>query len=318
MNKNGIYFSSVLLGCVIPLTTALADEDHHEHNKICQGSAPPILETADFDGNGIVNQNDIVLLKKAKKREIYYAFYDINADGKINRQDIRQAQSDLGKSSSSLDQQKAILFHQVSQFQLTDSKQELAATRYNEIAGSLAGHGEHWFYNLPSSPDNPYRPGGINYSKDDNSAKGVFWSVDALPVFENGATDYPAPGGDWMTSRVIAFAGAAPKLTESPDEHWHTHAGLCVTAQMGASGPEPVLNQHTSFAECQAQPTLFKTAGEVNAWFNIWMLHGWMFDLNPAGFFANTHACLDQNSPAEHTINGGRTVPEFFMMHHGG
>lgn len=312
--------SCLITGALLPISPMLADDDHdhdHDDRKICMGQAPAILEVADFDGNGIVNEDDIMIIKRAKKQDVYYAFYDINADGKFNSHDIRHAKSDLGKKSSILDQQKATLFHQLKQLQLIDNEPELRATRYVEIAPSLAGHGEHWTYALPSNSDNVYRPDGVNFSADDNTVRGIFWSQDAIPVFENGATDYPDPNGEWVTSRVVSFAGQPPKYTNSPDEKWHTHAGLCVTADVSPKGLVPVLHQHTSFAECQAFPSVVKTDGDYNVWFNIWMLHGWMFDLNPNGFFAGTHPCADPGSPSEHTINEGRTVPPFFQHHEG-
>jgi len=310
----GKKFVYLLAGGLIPFTASTADDDHKDNN-ICMGEAPSILDVADFDGNGIVDQNDIVIIKHARKQKTYYAFYDINADGKFNKRDIQQAETHLGLSSSNLDQQKAILFHQIKQLQIVDNEPELSATRYVRIAPSLAGHGEHWTFSLPDSGETAFRPGGLNFSAEDSSAKGVFWSHDATPVFENGATDYPQPGGEWMTSRVIAFSDQAPNYTESADEIWHTHAGLCVTANNGSNGIVPVLHQHTTFAECQSLPTLVKTGGDYNLWFNIWMLHGWMFDLNPNGFFAGTHPCVDSDSPTEDSINEGREVPHFFQHH---
>ena len=307
--------TGLLIGTLLPFNPLMADDDHDNDQKICMGKASPILSVADFDGNGIVNSDDIIIIKRARKHEIYYAFYDINADGEFNWNDIRHAQSDLGKKSNSLDQQKAILFHQLKQLQIIDNEPELIATQYVKLAPSLAGHGEHWSYNLPSNSENIYRPDGVNFSADDNTAKGIFWSQDATPVFENGATDFPDPAGKWINSRVVSFAGQPPKYTNSPDEKWHTHAGLCITANYSPNGLVPVLHQHSSFAECQAFPSVVKTGGDYNVWFNIWMLHGWMFDLNPDGFFAGTHPCTDPGSIMEHTINEGRAVPPFFQHH---
>ena len=308
----------IVSGLLIPLSTSIADEDDKDHdNGVCMGSAPAILSVADFDGNGIVNDDDITIIKRARKKKSYYAFYDINADGKFNKQDIRHAQSDLGKSSTTLDRQKAVLFHQMKGFQIIDNEPELLATQYIKIAPSLSGHGEHWSYDLPSNPNNIYRPDGLNFTAENNRAMGLYWAEDATPKFENGATDYPQPGGKWMTSRVVSFDGHPPKYTDSPDESWHTHAGLCVVATQGNNQIVPELHQHTTFAECQAYPSLFKTGGDYNLWFNIWMLHGWMFDLNPNGFFAGTHPCADPDSIPEPSINDGREVPHFFQQHHG-
>ncbi|MDH5728311.1 MAG: hypothetical protein OEZ58_04940 [Gammaproteobacteria bacterium] len=306
--------------CVMMLSSfcsslAMADDNELDEREICQGSAPALLSVADFDGNGFVDENDIVLVKKAAKKDIYYAFYDYNADGEVNRKDVRLAKSDLGKSSSALDRQLAKLFHYNKQLQLVDSKQELRAMDFGVIAESLAGHGEHWS-DWGGNRGGMLMPEGINVNADEK-VMGLYWSIDAMPVFANGATDYPTPGGAWQDSRVIAFADPQPKYTQSDDEKWHTHGGLCLTVEPGPAplGYKAVLNQHTSFNECQAIPSLIKTAGEYNAWFNIWMLHAWIFDLNPNGVFGNLHPCADANSPAEETINGDREVPVFFQHH---
>lgn len=306
----------LFLSAVTFVPSVMADDDDDER-AICQGNANPILSVADFDGNGIVNRDDLVLIKKAKEKEVYFAFYDINVDGEIDKNDVYRAESDLGKFSTALDQQLAKLFHYTKQYQLVDSTAEAKAMDYFKTAEALAGHGEHWDSASPYIETSPVAPSGLNIAADDQRVLGMYWGIDAVPVFENAANDYPQPGGDWMDSRVIAFDGHPPKFTVSPDEKWHTHAGLCITVEMGQTEPKVVLNQHTTFNQCQSIPSLVKTGGDHNLWVNIWMLHGWMFDLNPNGFFANTHPCADPDAPAEETINGGREVPPFFQHQHG-
>lgn len=309
--KQGKFFATLLLTSVA-VQTAYADDDKA---KICNGYAPPIMTTADFNGDGIVNEDDVVLISKARKKEIYYPFYDLNADGKINRLDIRMTRDQIGQTSSNSERLIAKIFHGTKQYQTVESPQELVAMDYLKLAESLAGHGEHWF-DIAQGGENPFYRPGLNFSHDRNQVMGMYWAIDAIPVFENGATDYPAPGGDWEDSRVIAFAGTPPKYTDRPDEKWHTHAGLCITMEMGNSGPQMVLNQHTTYAQCQQRPSLIKPDGVHNMWSNLWMLHAWMFDLNPNGLFANTHPCADPDAPLEETINGDREVPPFFK-HHG-
>lgn len=306
----------VLLSSILVMSAAMADDDDDERG-VCRGEAPAVLTVADFDGNGLVDEGDLLLLKKAKKKEIYYAFYDVYVDGKIDRHDIRKAEADLGKSSTLLDQQLARLFHRTKQFQLVDSNVETGAMGYMKFAEALSGHGEHWSDITIEHRPGFFTPNGLNVAANDQKAMGLYWAMEAKPVFENGATDYPMPGGDWMDSRVIAFAGHPPKFTVSQEEKWHTHAGLCFTVEMGETRPKIVLNQHTTFMQCQSLPSLVKTAGDYNLWDNIWMLHAWMFDLNPNGIFANTHPCADPYAPTEESINGGREVPAFFQHHHG-
>lgn len=162
-------------------------------------------------------------------------------------------------------------------------------------------------------------------------------------------SDFPAPGGEWQDLRVAAFyegpdpqgTGAihppkafegAPTMMQAMQdgtdmrlaEMWHTHAGLCLTVQIGESGPYPSISQHTTFNECQAKPNLAQqpigqnpVTGEVvmgNAWLNIWMMHLWFFDLNPNGLFAGTHPDIDPCGVSEDTINDGKRVPPYFHM----
>lgn len=310
--RKPIYTLAGLL-CLAPVTL-LADDEEQE---ICNGGVQPILSVADFNGDGTVTEKDITIIKKAVKKENYYAFYDVNLDGKLDRRDIRRAKHDLGLSSNLTEQLLAYLFHRTKQYQLIDSPEEMMATGFSTIADSIAGHGQHWIDFVDPVEGNFWRPNGLNFSKNDQTVKGVFWSKDAIPVFENGATDYPTPGGLWETQRVIAFADTPPIFTGDPSEVWHTHAGLCITAEGTFESPVISLNQHTTFAECQALPSIYKVPGtNYNPWFNQWMLHAWMFDLNPNGIFGNTHPCVDPQSPDEATINGDRPVPPFFQHHH--
>ena len=302
--------------------TVLADQDS-KTVRICGKGVTPILSVADFDGSGSVDQRDITLIKHAVKNKRYYAFYDLNTDGKINREDVALAEVDVGKTSGEEDQSLARLFHQVKQFQLVDSREELNAMGFSQGTGSLAGHGEHWTNRdgalsiIGWKPADFGKADGLNVPMDGNSVKGMFWGVAAQPVFENGATDYPTPGGQWETSPVVAFADMPPVFTGSPDEHWHTHAALCITTEAQADGLKYNLNQYMTYAECQTLPSVTKSIRGGNIWINVWMLHVWMFDLNPNGLYANTHPCVDPDAPSEDAINGGRPVPPFFQ-HHGG
>ena len=324
--KISIISIKLIFSILLALSTSLTFADSRK--QIICGSPNSILTSADFDGSGTVNKDDIILIKKVLKRKQYYAFYDFNADGKLNKKDVEAAKNNIGATSSMLDREMAKLFHQVKQYAVVDSTIELIAMGQLKFADSLAGHGQHWI-NLAGRDASVgrgiskfFRPEGLNIPQKGKSVWGLFWAQAAVPVFENGATDYPQPGGAWMNSRVVSFSGAPPKFTSSASETWHTHAGLCFTASDVEGKEKIILNQHTTFLQCQAMPTTRKlgvtsTGISINPWINVWMLHVWMFDLNPNGIFANTHPCLDPNAPSEHEINGDRPVPPFFQ-HHGG
>jgi len=310
MNK--ILPSVVLL--ILSTTSISLFAGEHER-KIC-GVVDPLLSVADFNGNGVVDQDDITLITNVKNKEQYYALYDVDTNGKIDDADISLASEQLGSTSQIIDQQLAILFNRNKQFQLVEDISEIRAMAYSMVASSLAGHGEHWEDLMSPILTDFLRPNGLNIPKAHDGVSGVFWIVDTTPVFEFGATDYPTPGGEWETQRVVAFGDNAPKIFASPNENWHTHAGLCVTVDIGVSGPEIILNQHMTFAQCQELPSLVKVPEtNNNTWVNIWMLHAWLFDLNPKGVFGNTHTCVDPDSPSESDINSGREVPPFFQNH---
>ncbi len=323
MKKSLIVFFTYLI-----LSTNLSFADSKKQ-KLC-GAPASILTTADVDGSGTVDKSDVKLMKKVLKRKKYVAFYDLNADGKFNKKDVEMAKQDLGNVSTPLDRDMAKLFHQVKQFGVVDTTIELKAMGQLKFADSLAGHGQHWI-NLKGRDaavgrglSEFYRPEGTNVPEKGDQVAGLFWAQAAIPVFENGATDYPTPGGAWMTSRVIAFAGNPPDFTSanSAIEIWHKHPGLCITVEDVDGTEKLVLNQQTTFLQCQLMPSirkLGKTANgtEINPWVNMWMFHVWMFDLNPNGIFANTHPCIDPDAPSEQEINGGREVPPFFKIHAG-
>jgi len=50
-------------------------------------------------------------------------------------------------------------------------------------------------------------------------------------------------------------------------------------------------------------------------WTNFWMVHMWIYDLNPKGLFGGAHPCVEPNGPSDKTINGDRPVPHFFKGH---
>jgi hypothetical protein len=177
---------------------------------------------------------------------------------------------------------------------------------------------------------------GLNILDDGSQIKGLFWGEIAKPLFfknparpERGLSslDWPKPGGKWQDRRVQAFAGEPPKFTSSDEEMWHTHAGLCNI--MDPRSGELSLHQHTTFNECQAyenHPAWQAVIGhdpvtgeEImgNLWGSIWMIHMWLFDLNPYGFFGGLHPDADPCSPMEETINEDREVPMWFHMRHG-
>lgn len=322
MKKHSFAIAGLLSYTALSLASLSSASAAGSHEISCDSPAKPLLSVADFDGSGQVDRNDIQAIGDIFRNGTYYSLYDRNADGTVDTHDIMLSVRDMGKTSSLTDQQLAQLYDHLKPLQTLSGYENIAAPGFEPITPALAGHGVHW-----TESGSPFDVTGINVSSDHSAVKGVYYSVDAIPLFRDtsspsglGTLDYPQPGGAWMYERVQAFANMAPDaFPESQEDSWHTHAGLCITLQNLGSGPQLVLDQHTSFMECQSLPSLRKVnvgGVEMNAWFNIWMMHVWLFDLNPMGVFGNIHPCLDPDAPQESSINGDREVPPFFQHHH--
>lgn len=341
--------------------TAMGDMDGGHHGgAVCGDPAQALLSVADFNADGRVTGKDIAMLRKILKktdddedeygdddsdddRKVkkhksypYMALYDLNADHVVDKHDLDLAKQQKGMQSTEFDREIAAMYQRFQRLQFVDSEARLMQWGYNPIPVALKGHGVHWFNQAGmesmlgmSKPDINVAE-GLNVESEDKKVHGLFWAYPADPVFDNGATDYPQPGGAWQDQRVIAFSNTPEKMTSSEHENWHAHAGLCMTVihSNDANGNlvrTGYANQHLSFNECQALPNdekqkMFDDQGnvvaEVNMWATFWMIHMWMLDPNPNGFFAGTHPCVEKNGLDEAAINGDREVPMFFKMMH--
>lgn len=155
-------------------------------------------------------------------------------------------------------------------------------------------------------------------------------------------------GGDpdclWANYPVVRFANPSPQLSgDSVCEAWHAHAGLCMFVNDATGLTEA--HQHTTLNEClqmsdergsPSPPWMGMTVpvplpnGDVynvqfgsTLWLNTWMVHFWLFDLNPLGLYAGWHPTLNLNAPSEASLNNfavntqGRPVTQFFLSNQG-
>lgn len=311
---------SVLNACII------LEEENNEvqapnaevYAKACMNGAKPITNVADFNADGQVNQGDVDKIKDVISQGIYYTLYDRNVDGVLNDDDVEMTEADIGKNSSELDQNIATLFNNVKDLQSVDNNETLRQMGFGKGTSSLAGHGEHWLNDLGNEALNGevqsefMRAEGLNVSTDDGYVWALFWGQNAEMDFANDATDFPELDGEWMDSQVVSFSDTPPEFATVNAHDWHTHAGLCVTEENG----DIILNQHTTFNECQSMEDDGRGVDDYSTWLNIWMVHAWIFVPNPHGMFANTHACIDPDAPSEASINGNRQIPPFFAGHH--
>ena len=293
----------------------------------CGDTPLPLTTVADIDANGIVNGKDIaVLANHIGKNKDYYALYDRNADGVLDSKDIKLASKDMKKNSSDADMIIATMFNKFRELQPVRGYDELYSRGYMPIPVPLKGHGVHWFNAdglssmFGAKLPNPDNAEGLNVSTDQKRVHGLFWASPASPVFANGATDYP-DGDSWKDSRVISFDNLPQHLTSRSDEMWHKHGGLCMPLSytyddLGNEILTGEAHQHTTYNECQAMPSDVSMMPDgSNMWANFWMIHVWLYDLNPNGLFDGHHPCVETNAPDDDIINGDREVPEFFLHH---
>jgi len=297
-------------------------------NEINCGNVPhPLISVADFDANGIVNGKDIsTQAKHVGDNKPYYALYDRNSDGKLDDLDITAATQDIKNESSQADQEIANFYNRFKDLQTVRGYAELGSLGYFPIPVALKGHGVHWFNMdgmasmMGHKQPNPLIAEGLNVSTDQKRVHALFYATPAEPVFDNGATDYP-DGEAWKNGRVISFKNIPTKMTSRSDEMWHKHGGLCmpltyVYDENGNQVLQGEAHQYMTYNECQAMPNdVSMTPDGSVLWANFWMLHMWLYDLNPNGLFSGTHPCVEPNGPSAETINGDRPVPHFFIGH---
>lgn len=299
-----------------------------ESSECGHATALPLTTVADFDANGVVNGKDIAALAKhIGKKKDYYALYDRNADGVLDSKDIKLASKDMHKTSSDADRDIASLYNRFSELQPVRGDEALFSLGYMPIPVPLKGHGVHWLNidgmasMMGAKLPNPEIAEGLNVSTEQKRVHALFWASPASPVFDNGATDYP-DGESWKEARVVAFDNLPKHITSRSDEMWHKHGGLCMPLsytydELGNRTTTGKALQHTTYNECQAMPSDVSMMPDGSTmWANFWMIHVWLYDLNPNGLFDGHHPCVEPNAPDDEIINGDRDVPEFFL-HHG-
>jgi len=296
----------------------------------CGDPAQPLLSVSDFNGDGNVTRKDINMLMHAIHEHEYFAVYDRDGDGNLNYTDLHLAKHDLHSTSSATDQQVARMYQRFRHFQSVSGFAEVQSMNYQPMGGVLALHGQHWANTASLLAINGFREAdpfiaeGINVLSDGSDVVALFWGDQAVPLFNDPSApdglstlDWPDPTGVWNFERVQAFSDSPPDFfPDTEADKWHKHPGACITMDDVGNGPEWLIYQHMSNAECQALPNLQKVEfnGQlINPWGNFWMLHAWLYELNPKGVFGNVHPCVDPDGPSEDDINGGRVVPPFFQ-----
>ena len=324
-NKSAVLTGSILI--------AISSVSIAHQGAVCGDAPHPLLSVSDFNGDGKVTSLDMDMMILALREGTYYSIYDRNADAKLGIADLYAAKRDMGKISHKTDQQLAKMYQRFKHIQTLNGHHAIMAMNYQPLGGAFAMHGQHWmnsageFAVVGLRAADPFIAEGLNVLADGSDVPALFWGDAAVPLFNDSAApnglstlDWPSPTGVWNTERVQAFADAPPDFfPDTTADMWHKHAGLCATATDDGNGLVWRVDQHLSNAECQALPNAAKAdfmGQKINRWGNFWMLHVWLYDLNPRGVFGNTHPCIDPDAPSEDEINGGRIVPPYFQDMH--
>ena len=230
-------------------------------HEACPEEARPILSVGDFNGDTIVDGADLAELAERIVRRDKVAFFDMNADRRVDTDDLLLVARQVGARSTPLDQELAAVFRATERYR--DIRNAIA-DGFVPATESFIGHGVHWVRNEDAdSRFDLTRPEGLNYSED-GELLATFYAV--LP-------GEPAP------------AEPPPGLTG--DEAWHYHTNACFH---GFDPEDPSYDWRTlHFEECVPEK---ECTAEV--WLEkFYMLHLWLFDLNRCGVFGGVNPGIE-------------------------
>ncbi|SDY64912.1 hypothetical protein [Citreimonas salinaria] len=311
MHKN-LAGSTVILIQALSASAAMAQHSEmqeHGHAAFCdvsQAEPTPILGVADFDASGSVSEADLELLQDRVDASDYVAFFDRNADRRLDEADLELARQDIGSRSAPRDQQLALAYQHTEPFR---DRETAIRKGYAPFTQTLHGHGAHWSQHPEGGglgysfvPGNPV---GLNYASD-----GTLWGV-FYYIGPSGSRD---DGSMYPPRHAFRPFPEAPEGFEGDEDAWHWHAGTCF---VGLDVNDPSLDpadyeflERLSPRECQARARE-ASGGQVEQpnWVpQFHMLHVWLYELNPCGTFAGAHPELDVNAadPAQSIVHPER------------
>jgi hypothetical protein len=144
---------------VLILSLSTSAWAQHEHSCEPDATPRPILSVGDFDGDGFVTHADVSLVGDQVDSGEYVAFYDLDADGDLDGQDVSAAARAMaqGKASTVLDRQLAELFWATEMYR---DKNAALAAGFRPFTQPLMGHGQHYarmpFWVTPTGLDPSY------------------------------------------------------------------------------------------------------------------------------------------------------------------
>lgn len=277
----------------------------------CPGPAP-IMQAGDFDGDGTVNAADVAALSAFKNSGDYAAFYDMNADGKLDGSDVSIVAHNLGKAGTARDREMAELWRVTSPYR--DIRNAYAAG-YVPFTPNLMGHGIHFAnFNLilswgaRTSDGGQYhfhagQPEGLNYTADGKLIAAFYYQPGAVDL---ATIPGAMPSGTPLNTYYKALP-VRPSFSGLMAEAWHHHIGPCFG---GATSPVPGFDQCMTLEACKGPGSVPFPANlggadpTGGAYGQMWsagfhMLHVWMYEYNACGPFAGIDEDVSMMAPME-------------------
>lgn len=275
----------------------------------CPGPAP-IMQVGDFDGDGRVRAADLHALLHFIAQRDYAAFYDMNADGKLDWRDIAVVAHNLGRAGTARDAQMAELWRVTSPYRDITKAQ---AAGYIPFTPDLMGHGIHFAnFNLILSWGTRTgngaqflagQPEGLNYTEDGKLVAAFYYQPGAVDL---ATVPNALPPGSPLNTFYKALP-ARPSFDGLMADHWHDHIGPCFG---GATSPVPGFDQCMTLEECKGPGSvpfpadLGGAAPTGGVYGQLWspgfhMLHVWLFEYNACGPFAGIDEDVSPMAPME-------------------
>lgn len=255
----------------------------HGHGDACDPDAvaQPLLSVADYDASGQVRGADVRMSVRAVLGHVFFgedyvAYYDRNADDALSGADILYTVFDLGEESTALDREIADVFWSTEHLR---DQQAAAAEGFIPFTQEFQGHAVHWARHIAL--------GSIDYAFDHTDPEGLNYSAggDLQAVFY-----YVGPGPtDTDPDDIFNPFAETPEGFTGHHDGWHHHAGSCF---IGLDYTNPTYDwTELDFHECTTPTECYTMAGTTPVVWNpkFYMLHLWLYKLNPCGTFAGHH-----------------------------
>ena len=256
-------------------STAVTVQAEQQVDK-CIAGAKPLLSVADFNADGIVNNLDLILIAGVIKNDQYIAYFDRNADGHVDAVDFNITNQEMGRNSTQLDREIAEVYWATTPYRHLG---QAALDGYVPFTPVVVGHGQHWLQPITfiqsAFPNEPQRsnPEGLNYDASGNLLA-VYWGSPTQTDADGFITS--APPGSLFTEDAA-----------NPQAMWHAHERTC-TINLGFIDYAIVISDIDP-AVCREKQGLSDGAPS-----SFYMMHLWLYYLNPEGAFNMTHPCAGE------------------------